>query len=313
MVKEVQDLSVDYSTVYEPLHARRVWALLGETFRMYRGKFSFLILTALCILVPYHIVTGIVQVRFASQLNSEQFSRLLVLLRTQGSASYATNAAHPFVVAALIWTYGIVFMYAILVSPFLYGMILHMTERHVLKRKGTELGEASTYALSRLLPNLVTLLLLVLLFLIASTVVAVGVGLLSTASSSSSMAIVPSIVLGAVLFCALIWCLVKLSFVPSVVIAEKSLLWRAIARSWCLTKRSFWRLVGYFLMLYFMTYVLRAALVAAVLFLIPNAYVTLVASTVIDIFVLPFTMLATAVMYTDLRIRTDGLVDKLQP
>jgi len=303
----------NHNVMNEPLRARGVGELLDETFRLYRHKFSFLLLSAVCILIPYHIVTGFIQVRFGLAQNANQFSQLLKHLgAAQQSATTLSGAGvQPPSVQMLIWTYGIVLIYVLLVSPLLFGIILRMTTQTIFNREQTHIGDASSYAFRRIVPNLVTMLFLIVLYMFTFAVIGLIVGLLAVALSAAGIAKAAVVAIAVVVGCGglilSIWLMVRVSFVPAVVIAEKRMFWGPIARSWVLTKRSFWRLVGYFLMLYLLTTILRAAIVYGLLYLVPNVYVSLTASAVVNIFVLPFTMLATAVMYTDLRIRTDGL------
>lgn len=291
------------------MRPRTVGEVLNQTFRLYRQKFSFFIIAGVCFLLPYHILNGYIMIRFGNSQFTNQLQQTLQNLQT-GVTSGSSASANVLASSAYIWTMALLIIYSFLVTPLLYGMVVHLMTRLQLYGEESNLNDASTHAFRRLIPSIFTTILIGMLYFVLvfflSAVVGLIAGVLGTAVPKM-IAMPIDIVLFAAMVGMLIWLLVKLAFVPSVVIEEQMSGFMAIGRSWILTKRSFWRLFWFFILVFLVVGVVRAGILLILAMLFKNEWSILVISTILDIFILPLIFLAIANMYTDLRVRTDDL------
>lgn len=285
------------------LRPRSMGELLDDNFRLYREKFSFLMISGLCFLLPFDILSTYISGRYAS-FDFQSLMKQIQYSAAHPGGSSAMALPHTSM-DMVIWEYVLLFISYFLVTPLLYGMVVHMVANRHFEKSDMSLGDASTHSFRRLLPNFATLILLVILYLMCGLVFALLV--LFLFHVAKLIAITVSIVLGFAVLCLFLWSTVRLSFVPSVVIEEKMKFWTPIVRSWALTKRNFWRLLGYFILLYIIVGILRIVVIVAIMVFIHNLVLSTIVMSVVDILTVPFFMVGMANMYVDLRIRKDGL------
>ncbi len=186
---------------------------------------------------------------------------------------------------------------------------------------------------SLLIVAVVSLILVIVVFVMAGVSVALFAGLGASSSDNfggAFAAVIGFIVLGYAVFGVLAaWLGTKTSLVPSILIIERITLGRAIARSWRLTRRAFWRTFGtlalVFVIVYFATSIVTAPIqVLSVLLggvLTPTGgtaaangglsvgliATTTVVSVIVSAIGLIVQSAATALIYIDLRMRKEGL------
>ncbi len=283
------------------LFPRGIGQLLDDNFSFYREKFGFLIASGLCFLVPYHVLSAYINTHY-SLVDLE--TKIQELQSGAAGVDPQTASLSQFWSPALTWSLALTIIYSLLVTPLLYGMIVHMLTNHHIAGKDVNLSDASVHAFKRLVSSVLTTILLGLLYF----VIVFGMILIASAVSAFARqaAMLVSIVTLIVVLCVVIWFAARFSLVPSVVIEEHKMTSRALARSWQLTKGNFWRVVIYFVLLFVLIGILRFAVLFAAAALIKNSVLVAVISTIVDVLIVPFFMLGTANIYADLRVRSDG-------
>jgi hypothetical protein len=187
----------------------------------------------------------------------------------------------------------------------------------VLGRK-VSMGEAWRLASPRL-PALLGLTLLTFV-IIAAPVGVVIVLVLVLATVSLGGALAAGVLCGIAAFVVVLWLAVKLSLAPSAVVLERQGVGGALRRSWQLTRGSWWRLFG--------IYLLTGLIVgfAAVVLAIPFAIIAVVVgpTTVAAVIIVavggviagaatrPVSAGVDVLLYLDMRMRKEGLDLALQ-
>jgi hypothetical protein len=289
----------------QDLKPRSIGQLLDDNFRFYREKFGFLMVSGLCFLIPYHVLSAYINTHY----NLADLQTKLQQLQESGAASAAgtdpqTMSFSQFWTPGLTWSLSLTIIYSLLVTPLLYGMIVHMLTNHHLQKKDVNLGDASTHAFHRLVPSIFTTILLGLSYFV------IVFGLISIASVIAALvhaAAIPVMILAfTMILCIVVWLSTRLSLVPSVVIEEQMMMMNSFIRSWQLTKQNFWRALGYFLLLFILVGILRSAVLVAATVFVSNPILVAVISTIVDVLIVPFFMLGTANLYVDLQVRHNG-------
>jgi hypothetical protein len=220
------------------------------------------------------------------------------------------------------------FVVAFLVELILTGLLTVVIGRGVLGRK-VSTGDAWRIALPRLPAILGTVVLTALCVIGPWAVVAVPVVILRLAHLTSA-AIAVGVIGGITSICLTIWFSVMLSLATPAVVLERQGPARALARSWRLVRRSFWRVLGILL--------LAAIVVAVASFILqlPFSIIGALAGASGGVFGLPAARTLTAVivgavgtvvagaltrpisagvtvlLYVDMRMRKEGLDLALQ-
>ncbi len=231
-------------------------------------------------------------------------------------------------------TYGVVnLLLGLAVSVILTGTLTAVVGRAVLGQQVT-VSQAWQQARGRI-GALAGLTLLILAIFVGMWAVLIGVPVLGFLVSGpvGGVLAIPAII-GGIPLTIFVW--VKMSLAPSVVVLERVGPWAAIGRSWRLTRKSFWRVFGIWIVAYLV--ILLAGLVLQVPFRIVAELVTgtsglgfgtppaslsggtliaylvigavggLVAATVTR----PIVAGVAALLYVDLRMRREGLDMALQ-
>ena len=231
-------------------------------------------------------------------------------------------------------TYGVVnLLLGLAVSVILTGTLTAVVGRAVLGQQVT-VSQAWQQARGRI-GALAGLTLLILAIFVGMWAVLIGVPVLGFLASGpvGGVLAIPAII-GGIPLTIFVW--VKMSLAPSVVVLERVGPWAAIGRSWRLTRKSFWRVFGIWIVAYLV--ILLAGLVLQVPFRIVAELVTgtsglgfgtppaslsggtlivylvigavggLVAATVTR----PIVAGVAALLYVDLRMRREGLDMALQ-
>ena len=210
-------------------------------------------------------------------------------------------------------TSGIGGVVSFIVTTILTGLLIHSVSQSVIGRRMT-LGEV--WAATR--PQIGRLLLLTLAILLA-VVLMIGVFVvlvvLAVASGSNGLIIVVGLVsLLGMIFGALFVATVTVLATPALVL-ERASVGAALRRSFRLTMPTFWRVAG----IYLLTTILTAILASIIVYPLQMISQTiggfgpvttiagLVGSTVATALTTPFMAAVIALLYIDIRIRTEGL------
>jgi hypothetical protein len=281
------------------LRPRSIGQLLDDAFRLFRNHFRFIFAASLCVYLPFLILQALFTVKFESVLNQLQN------VKTQSDLANFWPMVAPQVGGLLV----IAIVEALLVTPLLYGSLLRLVAE--VKSNGTAVSfrDAFVHAWRRLLAvigtGILKWLLLLLLYIVASLAVAVVAILLGMLKVPDAVAVTVLVLIGIALFCAAIWIFVRLAFAMSVALEERKAGWSALVRSWQLVKGNFWRAIGFFIVVRLIVGAVEMGLSLAFT-LIPNGTVTTVLENAVALLTTPFVLITTALLYLDLRVRTDA-------
>lgn len=297
--------------------------LLDESFRLYRNNFlTFVAITAL-ILVPYTLISLMIQVPLQTKL---------VELQSQVSSANPFGTQSPFAFfAEFFFWYLILFavglIYSVVFQPLLEGALAHSIAQRYLGREigvGGSFGMALRHAAgligARLIPVLIGLLFsgVVIGGGVLLVIVIAGQSISQEFDSSSLGAMIGLGMLGfsvaAILALIGMALMLRIMFTSQVVIIENAGPWQALVRSWRLTQGSFWRILGYALLIWLLVYILAALPAGAIGFFGAlsglNQRIVLVINTsagaVLQVIATPFSMIAYTLLYFDLRVRNEG-------
>jgi hypothetical protein len=235
-------------------------------------------------------------------------------LPTPGQQLTPTQATHLVgrIAAVALPAFGLTILLTIIVQAILAGLLAPIIARGVA---GQQISAADAWRITRTrLPSLLLATLLVLLAGLGPVLI-IGVLLAIALLASASAAVYGVVVLlGLAALVLTIWLSTMLSLVTPVVVLENEHPARALARSWRLVRRSFWRVFGITLLagiivaiaggilqLPFTLYgaVLGSGLGGTVILVIG----AIAAGTVTR----PITAGVTVLLYVDMRMRKEGL------
>ncbi|QOR69729.1 hypothetical protein IM660_13775 [Ruania alkalisoli] len=199
-----------------------------------------------------------------------------------------------------------------LVTTILTGLLIHSVSQSVIGRK-MSLGEVWAAVRGQIL-RLLGLSLLIGLML--TVVLGVAIGLVALAALTQEVALIVIVGLLSLLL-AVVGVLVLLTFTllatPALVLERAGIL-TALRRSFTLTRRAFWRILGIYLLTQVLVFVVASAVsypIGAVggLFgsLTAINIASLIGAAVTLIVTTPFVAAVTALLYIDVRIRTEAL------
>ncbi len=164
----------------------------------------------------------------------------------------------------------------------------------------------------------------VLYFVAVLLVVALLVGgvVALAAADQSGAAVALGIVGGLALLVASIWLSVRLLLVPPVLVLEGGPVWGSVARGWRLSRGSFWRLLGIYLLTQLIVNLITqlvsaplGLLLGLMLTFAPQAVFIAATNALYGFILIPaivFTAAVSALLYVDVRIRREGLDVELQ-
>jgi hypothetical protein len=235
-------------------------------------------------------------------------------LPTPGQQLTPAQATHLVgrIVAVVVPAFGLALLLTFIVQAILAGLLAPIIARAV---SGQQISASDAWRATR--PRLPSLLLATLLVLLAGfgplLIVGLIVGVAFVAGAPAAVYAVLAL-LGLVALVLTIWFSTMLSVVTPVVVLENESPGRALARSWRLVTRSFWRVFGITLLaglivaiaggilqlpFTFLGAVSGSGIVATVILVIG----TIAAGTVTR----PITAGVTVLLYVDMRMRKEGL------
>ncbi|HEY0604526.1 MAG TPA: hypothetical protein VGD58_16520 [Herpetosiphonaceae bacterium] len=305
------------------IRALSLGELLDESFRLYRSNFvTFVAITAL-IMVPYSLISLVMQWPLQTQLAE---------LQNQTSSGNPLGAQSPFaIMGEFFFWYAVLIvvslLYTVVFQPLLEGALAHSIAQRYLSREigvGSSFGMALRHAPAligaRLLPVLIGALFTGIFIgggmLLAGLII--GQGINDEFDSSSLSAILGLSMLGFAVAAALaligLALMLRIMFTSQAVIVENAGPLQALVRSWRLTQGSFWRILGYAVLIWLIVSLLAALPAGTIGFFAgltgmdPRIQLVLntSASAVLNVIATPFSMIAYTLLYFDLRVRNEG-------
>lgn len=150
--------------------------------------------------------------------------------------------------------------------------------------------------------------------IVVAAIVLIG-GLSSRLHAGSGLTVLLALV-GLLLYIAIVvvsvWVSIRLMFVFVSVVLEHQRNWRAIRRSWFLTKGSFWRIFGIILLVQLVLGFANLGLYALITHFAPSGPIQVLSIGLISIILAPLIHLLVTNLYVDLRIRREGYDLELQ-
>ncbi|WP_089775274.1 DUF7544 domain-containing protein [Ruania alba] len=208
--------------------------------------------------------------------------------------------------------YGISTAASFLITTVLTGLLIHSVSQSVIGRK-MSLGQVWAAVRGQIL-RLLGLSLVIGLILMVISAVAIGLVTLAATTGEPGVIALVGIVVVLTAFVSMIAVVVFTVLATPVLVLERSGIITALRRSFQLTRRSFWRILG----IYLLTVLLVGILASVVSYpfgivggLIGSLMAIQVASMVGQVISLavttPFMAAVTALLYIDVRIRTEAL------
>lgn len=298
--------------------------LLDGAFRLYRARFSRLVLTAAVFLVPLGVAT---MLAFGVMMGG--FMQFML------SAAEEPTSGEVF---SMLGSMGTIFLITLAGYALTLLTWASVTSQVVALVQGEEIGTGAAIrrGLGRALPFLGMIILyglavgaLVVVFYFIAFVVLMGLVLVFTGLSNlteNAPVFGVAITLLAVLLYlgALVGILVPVGFLsarwiaaPAVIVAERAGPAAALSRSWALTRRNTWRCFGYLVLLLIFNLVVLGLPVAVlqwvmVFLLTPQtaawfSAVVMGLNYFLSILWTPLMVLALVLLYFDLRVRAESL------
>jgi hypothetical protein len=298
--------------------------LLDESFRLYRSNFLTFVAIAALILVPYGLVSLVAQYPLQAQIADLQNQT------TSGANPFAQQSLSDLISEMLFWYVGMIIvnlLYAVIFQPLLEGALAYtISQRYLGHERGVGEGFGAAVRHSpaligaRLIPVLVGVMISGAIIAVMGLIVAALVGRsLSDSLDSGSLGLIVGVgmlafmLIGVVALVGLAL-LVRILFTSQVIMVEGAGPWQSLVRSWRLTQGSFWRIVGYMLLIALLMYLLAALPMFVLSFAMSiigldqrvQLIITTCTSTVISVIVTPFSVIAYTLLYFDLRVRREG-------
>ena len=309
-----------------PLRPLSIGEILGGAFESLRANPK-------AMFVPSLVVMGIVGLLSAGSL-ALFLSRLGLPNLTSGEAELSEadldNIGSSLV--GLLVQLGVTSVLSMMATSIIIGLLIVTVSRTILGRKAS-LGDVWQRTRPRVWALIgQTLLIELILAVITAVFVAVAVGIgwallgnvIANGASEDSagtfvVAFLVLLALLIVLGLAVFALMCKLCLAPAALVLENIGVMEGISRSWTLTRGYFWRIVGIrllsFIIVFFATQIVSqgvSIVMQGLLYAAPDMTLAiLVASTLlsslIQAAILPFDSAVVALMYTDLRMRSEGL------
>ena len=284
------------------LRPQTVGGLIDTTFRLYRRHFLSLMLLTICIYLPYLIVESLFNIHTQTFM-----SGLLQNVQNPAVVQQKVIAQLPTLIAGFVFT----LLSAFVVIPLLYGAVLHIVVSLQYDRQERPCGNwaAFLHAWRRLPAVLGTNVLRWIIYFVAfavSAAIIIAVGALFGGMGLTSAAVTVAVMilsLTAAVF--LIWLAVKFAFVPSATLEEKVSFGASFRRSFELTRGNMWRIIGYYIVVKLLIFVVSLGF-GLLLSLVKAVVLQSILTDLVAVVVTPFSILAMAILYLDLRIRTEA-------
>lgn len=282
---------------------RTIQSIFQKSLEIYRHNFLQFMGLAACFLLPFAILSVYVRTHFM-MLSNDQLQQLMTDIQKQSQQSPgALYNALP--VGMEIWFAVLGFVYIFLVCPILYSAIGHATSRAINSSDKFSFAESGSASFSRVWANIGTAILTGIIYIALCLAYTLLLGLLSGLLGK----IFPALgfivgVIGTLFFIvSVVWFLVRISFVPIVVILDGKLFFRAIRASFRVTRHQVSRLLGFYVMLLVSMFVVETifTVILDIFFRSPGAQ--LLVGVIISLIMVPFAFVCISVMYFDVQLR----------
>lgn len=280
--------------------------ILDLTFSLSKKKFSDLFLIMLVLVGPIYLLQAIIQmadgVSFFRHVGSGNvwYEQILNSINTtEGAAIGATGSLGANLLQALL---GLISVLLFLVAQ----AAVIFTVNHIRKDEDYSTGSVIKQAFSRFWPLLGSSILYFLIYfgLIIALVLIVAVGGIFIMSVNTASGVIFMIIFGIGALVTIVFLLVRWSFYFGSVILDKES--PGFSRSWGLTRKRTWTLIGMYIILFLIISVIVAMLQGILGLLLGGSVLFLI---IVNIATLVTTMIFTvgyAVMYLDSRTRHDA-------
>lgn len=312
-----------------PLRPLSVGEILGGAFESLRANPKAMFVPSLVVMSIVGLISAGGFAFFLSRLN-------LPGVTTSGELTDAEVEANvdriESSIAGLIAQYSLTIVLVVLAASILTGLLIVTVSRTILGRKAS-LSDVWQRTKPRVWALIGQSIIIQLILGVATAVLAaIGVGVFwlalgSTFGDSSDdasvglivLAILGAVVLIVALMLALFALSCKLSLAPAALVLENIGVFEGISRSWTLTRGYFWRVVGIRVLSTIIVGVTSwaassalSALTQGLALLAPNAMIaimigSILVSSLIQAVTMPFDSAVVALIYTDLRMRSEGL------
>ena len=309
-----------------PLRPLSIGEILGGAFESLRANPK-------AMFVPSLVVMGIVGLLSAGSL-ALFLSRLGLPNLTSGEAELSEadldNIGSSLV--GLLVQLGVTSVLSMMATSIIIGLLIVTVSRTILGRKAS-LGDVWQRTRPRVWALIgQTLLIELILAVITAVFVAVAVGIgwallgnvIANGASEDSagtfvVAFLVLLALLIVLGLAVFALMCKLCLAPAALVLENIGVMEGISRSWTLTRGYFWRIVGIRLLSFIIVFVATqvvsqgvSIVMQGLVYAAPNMTIAIMVATtllnsLIQAAILPFDSAVVALMYTDLRMRSEGL------
>lgn len=300
--------------------------LLDESFRLYRHYFVVFVAISALVLVPYALISLVIQIPLQRQIEAIQTQATSGLDPLGAQSLWDFFGSLAFTVLGSV---GVSLIYTILLQPLMEGALARTVSQGYLERPvslgdsfGTALRNVVGLVGARLLPALFSAVGLGLLLGLSFGMIALTAGANPFEEEGAASRLVTGLGL---IFCMFglfvvagilgLLVFVRLIFTSQAVVLEGRGAIDGISRSWALTRDYFWRTLGYVLVIalvvFFIAGVPALVITLPLQFLIPDqlmlqTVINTVVSTILNVIVTPFGLIAYTLMYYDLRIRKEG-------
>lgn len=295
----------------------RFGEVLDLTFRVIKEHFSKLFLIVLLLTGPLYLLQALAMylsgTPFVSFSNNESWYQTFIN-QFEGTGELPVNAYGSFELILLI---SAMLLLSIVALPIAEAAIL-LTIDHIRKDEKFTLGGTIKRALSRywaLLGGSALYFLIVfsfLLFYIFGATIFIGliagvIGIISEAFLSSTLGIVIIGILSGIILIGLLipilYLTVRWSFYFPPIVFEK--VSPGLSKSWQLTRKSFWRLLGLFIVISVIVFIITIIFQLIFQLLLGTSVLTNLLNNILTIFTTMISFVAYSIVYFDLRLRND--------
>ena len=313
-----------------PLRPLSIGEILGGAFESLRANPKAMFVPSLVVMSIVGLLTAGSLALFLSRLGLPNLASGQVELSEAESRARLDQLGSSFV--ALLVQLGVTSVLSMLATSILIGLLIVTVSRTILGRKASlsDVWQRTRPRVWALIGQ--TLLIQLIITVVTVVFIAIGFGIgwallgniIASGADEDSAGV---IILGVLLILALIVVfglsifalMCKLCLAPAALVLENIGVLEGISRSWALTRGYFWRIVGIrllsFLIVLFATqmasygvsFITQGLLLAA-----PDATIALLVlstmlNSLIQAAIVPFDSAVVALMYTDLRMRSEGL------
>ncbi|GEO24410.1 hypothetical protein AAC03nite_01950 [Alicyclobacillus acidoterrestris] len=280
---------------------RSVRDVFEQSFLLYRRRFRFLIGTAVAILFPYYIASAYVRTHFL--LTDDQADQIVQDMEQKGDVWSALSTVVS--VRTEVWMFVLSAVFMLLVLPILYGMIAQMSSKSLQHGQETTIADAGNAAFRRLFPNMATLLLAIVIYLVLAVCYMELLSLV-TYYLGAALGVLATVIaiLGTLGFIVgVVVYFIRFSFLPAIVVVEGLSFFRAMARSWRLTKSRSGQLLGFYVMLSIVCFVAQVFMTLIGDMFFQSAGTQLLIAAIIGMLVMPFALTCMSTMFVELQSR----------